>query len=68
MNNRYPSSAASLFAAAARSTGDDVVVTCPYCFSEDTVPIENEYGLYKCNTCDTNFERADPQGGESPDG
>lgn len=32
-------------------------VCCPHCFSDDTKPVDNEYGLFQCCQCEEIFTR-----------
>lgn len=45
----YPSGTACLFSMTAR------VVTCPYCFSENTEVISDEQSTWFCHNCETLF-------------
>ena len=62
MNTSYQNSASSLFATMAREEpalpkkNDEVI--CTKCGSDDTKPVDNEYGIYQCCTCGETFYRS----------
>lgn len=68
MNNLYKSSAASLFASIARddTTKSEVPkeltvhfdVTCPWCLSDDTKPLNAVLGIFECAQCGEVFGRS----------
>ncbi len=59
----YPSGAGSLFSIIARADAstpkstEPVVITCPWCLSEDTHAIKNEYDIFECTNCGETFTR-----------
>lgn len=54
----YGSGAASLFAGYARSAPSlETPVTCPWCLSDDTSPVDNEHGIFECDSCGEIFTR-----------
>ncbi len=58
----YRSGAASLFAGHARAlpineTRLETPVTCPWCLSDETSPVDNERGTFECDQCGEIFTR-----------
>jgi ribosomal protein L37AE/L43A len=42
-------------------------VPCPYCLSDVTELIDNEYGIYYCPNCETRFEHPSTESADSVD-
>lgn len=54
----YPSGAASLFAGHARANPSlESPVTCPWCLSDNTSLVDNERGIFECDSCGEIFTR-----------